>query len=147
METNGIVAGFEVTTIIDASGRVIRSRARPIKTAELEAWFARAADRGLDLRTGSQVDQANHPQRVSTSEQSMNRVASESRKTVEAAFALGCDSRRIKELLAEFPERRVQRALGYLEDLLAKGEDVKDPTALVVSLIVRWSNAAKNSRR
>lgn len=158
--TGSIVAGFKITTIIDAGGRVITSDSRPMTVEELAPLFATAERRGLDLKRGTEIDHAPariHDQtdtrnvaqdhrrdpRPSSREVDQAGTDEEGRKLLEYSFSLGCDTRRIKELMTEFPPRRVGRALTFLQSLIEKDQDIKDPTALVVAQVLRWSKVTK----
>jgi len=161
IQMESVVGGFEIVTIIDATGRVIRSTSRPMTMRELAPLFAAASERDLDLKRGSEVDA---PSRLYDSEsgerdrdcytrfnppseskvEKIGTTDGEERDLLEYAYSLGVETRRMKEMMVEFPPRRVGRALDFLKKLLDDDQEVKSPTGLVVSQILAFSKKAKN---
>jgi len=156
IEAGGMVGGFEITTVIDATGRVISSRSRAMTMAELAPLFSQAQARGFHLERGTDIksprEKDSEPKQETETELDSSRYRKpsdtavskagtdeEGRRILEAAFNLGCDTNRIKELMAEFPPRRTMRALVFLESLIDKNQEIKDPTAMVVSCVLKWS--------
>lgn len=153
MESWNVVAGFEVITIIDASGRVISSTSRALTVRDLAPLFEEAERRGLPLAQGANepgkpgVNEPRGPGRTSRrpTQRQVDQVRSEQRSTLDGAEQLGCDRQRVAELLAEFGDRFVVRALEYTDGLIGKGQEVRDPTGMVVSLVTRWAREHRES--
>lgn len=149
-QVGSVVIGFEVRTIIDARGHVIATSSRPVTSAELEDavrdvhragapaldWERRTEGSDGSDRDGSR--ERRRPDSRRPTDREVDAARSSERDLIDwVELNTGAQRQRVAELVAEFGRDRVERTARWLMKLIEEGEEVGDPTALLVSQVIR----------
>lgn len=141
MNGSYVVVGTEVRIVIDARGELIHTSTRSVTADEVAGLFASHERRATEVhaRSGLQNPVKTEPRTRRPSERKVDELrGSEADRLDDIVHATGADRDRVAQLVVEFGWTLVSRAVAWMQRLIDKGEEIRDPTGMLVSQVTRW---------